>query len=125
MGFFSRQGTGVFIAGGAGVTPFVAILRQLQADGKLGASKLIFSNKTKADIFLEPEFRRLLGSNYINVLTREKGQEGDRVNSAFIKNHVSDLSVPFYVCGPGNFVEQIQGYLTSLGAAKGMVDLIL
>jgi ferredoxin-NADP reductase len=31
----------VFIAGGAGVTPFIAILRQLQADDKIANNKLI------------------------------------------------------------------------------------
>jgi predicted ferric reductase len=31
-GAIEYKGEGVFIAGGAGVTPFIAILRQLQAD---------------------------------------------------------------------------------------------
>jgi predicted ferric reductase len=31
---------GVFIAGGAGVTPFIAILRQLQAENKIANNKL-------------------------------------------------------------------------------------
>jgi predicted ferric reductase len=34
-GAIEYKGEGVFIAGGAGVTPFIAILRQLQADDKL------------------------------------------------------------------------------------------
>jgi predicted ferric reductase len=35
FGAIEYKGEGVFIAGGAGVTPFIAILRQLQADDKL------------------------------------------------------------------------------------------
>jgi ferredoxin-NADP reductase len=121
---FRIKGPGVFIAGGAGVTPFVAILRQFNLEGRLDRSKLFFSNKTKADVFLENEFHSLLGANYINVLTREDSTS--RINEAFLANHVSDFSVPFYLCGPGNFVNEIQGHLTSLGGVtKEMVDLIL
>jgi ferredoxin-NADP reductase len=42
----------VFIAG-AGVTPFIAILRQLQAENKIANNKLIFTNKTANDIILK------------------------------------------------------------------------
>jgi predicted ferric reductase len=43
---------GVFIAGGAGITPFIAILRQLQADDKIeNNNKLIFTNEK--DIILK------------------------------------------------------------------------
>jgi predicted ferric reductase len=42
----------VFIAGGAGVTPFIAILRQLQAENKIANNKLIFT-KTANDIILK------------------------------------------------------------------------
>ncbi|GAB4291916.1 MAG: hypothetical protein Kow0096_06360 [Thiohalomonadaceae bacterium] len=50
FGAIRYQGTGTFIAAGAGITPFMAILRQLAADGKLEGHRLIFSNKSPADI---------------------------------------------------------------------------
>ncbi|GAB1450219.1 hypothetical protein MASR2M47_02750 [Draconibacterium sp.] len=40
----------VFIAGGAGVTQFISILRNLQSKDKIGQNKLIFANKTKSGI---------------------------------------------------------------------------
>jgi ferredoxin-NADP reductase len=40
-GAIEYKGEGVFIAGGAGVTPFIAILRQLQAENKIANNKLI------------------------------------------------------------------------------------
>lgn len=50
FGDIAYKGAGVFIAGGAGVTPFIAIFRYLQSKNIVGNNKLIFANKTKADI---------------------------------------------------------------------------
>jgi hypothetical protein len=44
---------GVVTAGGAGVTPFIAILRQLHSENKINDNKLIFMNKTESDIILK------------------------------------------------------------------------
>ena len=41
-GVIEYKGDGYFIAGGAGITPFIAILRQLQKDNKLKGNKLLF-----------------------------------------------------------------------------------
>jgi ferredoxin-NADP reductase len=57
-GAISYKGPGVFIAGGAGITPFIAIFRQLQADDRLAGNSLIFSNMTSADIILKEEFEK-------------------------------------------------------------------
>ena len=39
-----------FIAGGAGVTPFISILRYLISRNEIRNNKLIFANKTRKDI---------------------------------------------------------------------------
>ena len=62
FGSIAYKGEGVFIAGGAGVTPFISIFRYLQSKFKIGNNKLIFANKTKADIILEDEFKNILGN---------------------------------------------------------------
>ncbi|MBX7203342.1 MAG: flavodoxin reductase, partial [Bacteroidia bacterium] len=53
FGDIHYKGEGLFIAGGAGVTPFIAILKHLEKENKIGNNKLLFANKTKADIILE------------------------------------------------------------------------
>src|ERR1035437_5560695 len=63
FGAIAYKGEGVFIAGGAGVTPFICILRYLQSKNETGNNKLIFANKTKGDIILAHEFKKLLGRN--------------------------------------------------------------
>src|ERR1700761_2052744 len=66
-GAINYKGPGLFIAGGAGVTPFIAILRQLHKDGELKNCKLLFANKSSGDIILRQEFEGMLGEKFINI----------------------------------------------------------
>ena len=122
-GAIEYKGEGVFIAGGAGVTPFIAILRQLQADNKIANNKLIFTNKTEKDIILKKEFNEMLGKNFINTLTDEKkeGYENGRIDIDFLKEKITDFTQHFYVCGPPPFLVAISKALTSLGAETDAV----
>ncbi len=67
-GAISYKGPGVFLAGGAGVTPFISIFRNLREQEKLEGNKLIFGNKTEKDIILKKEFQEMLGDNFVNIL---------------------------------------------------------
>ena len=116
FGAIAYKGEGVFIAGGAGVTPFISIFRQLQAKNKIGNNKLIFANKTKADIILEQEFKNLLGKNFINILSDEKvqGYAHGQITEDFIKANSSGTNQLFYVCGPPPMIEAIEKQLANL-----------
>lgn len=59
FGKITFQDKGIFIAAGAGITPFVAILRDLRKKGKVEGNTLIFSNKRQKDIILEKEFKEM------------------------------------------------------------------
>lgn len=102
FGDIHYKGEGVFIAGGAGVTPFISIFRQLEAENKTGANKLIFANKSKADIILEDEFKHMLGDRFINILSDEEIADHAHgfITEDFLKPHISDRSMYIYVCGP-------------------------
>ncbi len=116
-GAITYQGKGVFIAGGAGITPFISIFRQLEKDNQLGGHKLIFSNKEEKDIILKEEFERVLGNDFINVITREKvvGMHNKRIDEAFLKSTVKNFDQHFYICGPEKFIESMQTMLAGLG----------
>ncbi|MDR9416795.1 MAG: FAD-binding oxidoreductase [Gracilimonas sp.] len=120
-GTIQYTGEGVFIAGGAGVTPFIAILRDLDENDEIGDNKLIFSNKTEKDIILEDEFEDILGDQFINAITDEE-PNGDHIfldgfiDKEFLESQIDDFDQPFYVCGPMPFNEAIMGYLKELGA---------
>jgi glycine betaine catabolism B len=118
-GAIEYKGPGVFIAAGAGVTPFIAILRQLNKDKQLAGNKLIFSNKTSADIILKDEFKKMLGADFINVLTKEKVEDvyNKRIDKVLLQDTIKNFSQHFYVCGPETFTEAISSALLSLGAS--------
>jgi len=122
-GAINYKGPGVFIAGGAGVTPFVAIFRQLQKEDKLNGNRLIFSNKTEKDIILKDEFQNMLGNKFYNTLTEEKNDKYDhgRINEEFLKQKINNFEQDFYVCGPDSFVKDITNTLTKLGAKSDSV----
>ncbi len=124
FGAIQYKGAGTFIAGGAGVTPFIAILRQLEKEGKLGANALICSNNTAADIIMNEEFHRMLGDRFLNTLTRESNPLYDKhmIDSKYLSEKIKDFSQYFYLCGPDAMVETLHKTLTGLGADKVIVE---
>ena len=122
-GAISYKGEGVFIAGGAGVTPFLSIFRYLQVRNKIGGNKLIFANKTKADIIHEDEFKKMLGDSFINILSDEKidGYAHGFITKDFLSTNIKHFDGTFYVCGPQPMMEAVQGYLTELGVTNNSV----
>lgn len=111
---------GVFIAGGAGVTPFIAIFKYLEKNHKVGNNKLLFANKMKEDIILKGKFERLLGNNFINILSNEEvsGYEHGFVNSEIIKKYSDSNTKYYYLCGPDPMMEAVEKHLASLGIPK-------
>jgi len=122
-GAIHYKGEGTFIAGGAGVTPFIAIFRQLQKDGKIGSNKLIFSNRTSKDIILKDEFEKMLGANFINTITQEKTEKYDnkKIDEPYLKEKIKDFSQYFYICGPDAMIESIKEELLNLGVNKDKI----
>ncbi|HEU5145665.1 MAG TPA: FAD-binding oxidoreductase [Chryseosolibacter sp.] len=121
---FVNKGPGVFIAGGAGITPFVALLRRMKVDGNIGKSQLLFFNKTHQDIFLREELTDLLGARYQNILTREdNGSPKGKLDETVLCRYVTDFSQPFYICGPPGFIETAQLLLAKLGAKEETVNV--
>lgn len=118
FGTITYQGPGVFIAAGAGVTPFIAILRDLARKDRLAGHALMFSNRSPADVICEKEFRHYLGERCILTCTRDSspGCTRGRIGQDHLTENIEDFSQHFYVCGPPGFVEDVNGALQSLGA---------
>jgi ferredoxin-NADP reductase len=117
-GAISYKGPGYFIAGGAGITPFIAILRQLKKDNKLAGNQLYFSNKTVEDIILKEELDEILGTQVYYVITdNSQGASPVKyIDKDFLRREIKDFTKPFYVCGPDKMVSDLTQILTELGA---------
>ncbi|MBL1213978.1 MAG: flavodoxin reductase [Ignavibacteriae bacterium] len=122
-GAIEYKGEGTFIAGGAGVTPFIAILRDLKSKNKIDNNKLIFANKTKDDIIHKTEFEDLLENNFINILSDEKvdGYANGFITEEFLKSSVDDFSKTFYLCGPPPMMDALEKQLANLNVDKEAV----
>ena len=122
-GAISYQGEGVFIAGGAGITPFLSIFRHLYSANKIKGNKLIFANKTNADIIHEKELKILLGDSFINIISDEsiEGYEHGYITESFLKKNLLPAKSKFYVCGPPPMMVAVQKILSNLGVGGDSV----
>jgi ferredoxin-NADP reductase len=119
------RGEGVFIAGGAGITPFLSILRELNYRKKIGGNRLIFANKTRDDIILESELKWMLGDMFINILSEEKSEEYEHgyITEEFLRSNVPENSKSFYLCGPPPMMEAVLKQLSAMGISGSQITL--
>jgi len=116
FGAINYYGPGLFIAGGAGITPFISILRQLKQDGKLTDNMLLFANHTEQDVILKDELDEMLGQNHIDIISNpSSGQQGKHIDRDLIKQFLTAKTEYCYICGPDEFVAIMKGYLLELG----------
>jgi len=114
FGTIEYRGEGYFIAGGAGITPFISIIRDLHSRNAIGDNKIIFANKTRDDIILKYEFEHLLGNNFINILSDEETDEYAHgfITEEFLREHVTDFTRQFYLCGPYPMMKAVEQILS-------------
>ena len=120
-GTIQYKGPGYFIAGGAGITPFIAILRELNKRGEVKGNKLFFSNKTQNDIIIRDELKIILGEDVIFINTKDTEDERHKIDEKFLKEAVDDFTKYFYVCGPDEMVKQMVNMLEKLGAGPDAI----
>lgn len=131
FGAIQYRGKGTFLAGGAGITPFIAIIRQLHADGDLEGHRLLFVNHRREDVILRGEMRRLFGDDCQFLLSAKDADShvgvgddyliGCRIDRQFLKTQVTDFKQYFYVCGPPQMVTETSDALVDLGADKDRI----
>lgn len=121
FGTIGYKGSGVFIAGGAGITPFIAILRQLKEEDKLLGNTLLFGNKTTEDIVLHQELNDLLGEHYLDIISNPSGSiSGKRIDRQLLSDYI-DLASYYYICGPDQFTSDIVSNLKDLGVPDSLI----
>jgi propane monooxygenase reductase component len=123
----------LFIAGGTGIAPIRAMIRQALASGQTGRMKLLYSAKTSDDFAYLPELGEMAIENGLDLrlyVTREapdewrvsKAQHG-RVGLAQLSPLVDDPATLCFVCGPESMVADVAPMLEQLGIARNRIKV--
>jgi ferredoxin-NADP reductase len=119
----------ICVAGGSGVTPFRAYVREATRRKLETKITVLYSVRTPGDIIFNDEFRRLEQENpnfkFHVTCTRLKPEHvwnsrAGRITPEWVKEHVTDLAnTVFYACGPNPLVEFAEGVvLRGMGVPK-------
>ncbi len=121
-GAITDHGPGTFIAGGAGVTPFIAILRSHAQKGAMDCH-LIFANKTDKDIILQNEFDAMEGlkTSYLISDQDDTDHISGKPDKEMLSRLITDFAQTFYVCGPQEMVNAVRDALKELGASDDKI----
>ncbi len=124
---FNDEARAVFIAGGVGIAPFMAMLRHINHRKPAGEYLLLYSCKTKKDILYAEELEKLRKKIRIVVfLTRESetrpGYETGRIDSARIKKYVPDVSgYAWFMCGSVGMTASLKDALIKIGVPESSI----
>jgi propane monooxygenase reductase subunit len=117
----------VFVGGGAGMAPILALLRTLAERGLTRKATFFYGARTKKDLCFEAELRelekKLPDFRYIPALSEPGDDEewdGETgLITDVVKRHASDLrGAHAYVCGPPPMVEAALPLLATLGVEE-------
>lgn len=111
----------VCIAGGIGVTPFVAPLMKNGVDGWL-----FYANRNRAGATLSDQLKGQLGSKYVGIFSRENDLQSDEergyVTADLLKKHLQTPDAyQYFICGPEPMVESSKRALKQLGIASNNI----
>ncbi len=132
-GYFVWTGGGplFLVAGGSGVVPLMAMLRQRAAIGERSPALLLYSSRTHEDIIYREELDRLAargdGLRVHHTLTRGQpaGWRGGtrRIDRAMLAEvgFPSEARPHIFVCGPTSLVESVSQTLVTLGHDPSLI----
>jgi NAD(P)H-flavin reductase len=122
----------LFIAGGTGIAPIRAMIRQAILTGQPGRMGLLYSAKTADDFAYLPELGEMAarpadagGLELRLHVTREApdtwhGARG-RITSSELAALIDDPATLCFVCGPETMVADVPRMLTELGIDRGRI----
>jgi ferredoxin-NADP reductase len=113
----------VFLAGGIGITPFLAMVRDAARRQRPHQIVLFYSNRRPQDAAFLAELERLQGPKFRLVTTMTDAPEwhGEkrRISRELLTAHVPDVRAPvYYFAGPPGMTMAVEGMLKELGVSE-------
>jgi len=127
----SRGGPLLLAAGGSGIVPLMAMLRDRVAMRSWVAVRLLASSRSWEDVIYRSELEGIerdeMGVEIVHTLTRSQPPEWPGYDRRVDRAMLAEVAWPpadrplCYVCGPTGFVETVASALVELGHAPEMV----
>jgi ferredoxin-NADP reductase len=125
----------LFIAGGTGIAPIRAMIRQALLQGQEGRMRLLYSAKTADDFAYLPELGNMAIEGGLDLrlhVTREAAgtwpsapatalRIGGRITLSQLAPLIDDPATLCFVCGPETMVADVPRMLTELGVDRARV----
>ena len=113
----------VFLAGGIGITPFLAMARDAAARLLRHQIVLFYSNRRPQDAAFLSELKHMQNRNFRLVATMTEAPEwtGEKrfISRELLAEHVPDLRAPiYYFAGPPAMTMAMQGMLNDIGVSE-------
>jgi ferredoxin-NADP reductase len=120
----------LFIAGGTGIAPIRAMIRQALLRGQEGRMRLLYSAKTADDFAYLPELGDLATHHGLDLrlhVTREAPEtwhgERGRITPSQLAPLIDDAATLCFICGPETMVAEVPRALMELGIDKARVKI--
>ena len=123
-GAIEYKGQGLFIAGGSGITPFLAIIRDLHRRGELKGNVVLSANAEAKEAIAAAELKTRLGDHCKFFLSDEKHPafQAGTIDKEAIEEYKKLSGGPYvYLCGPPEMTEEINEILKDLGISDGHI----
>jgi predicted ferric reductase len=115
--FPERIGRELWLAGGIGITPFLARARHLAATGTSADVVLVFCIQDEARALFRPELEALARASDSFVLVLHYFYAEGPLNREFIERHCADFAErDAYICGPRSLMALAQQLLLAGGS---------
>jgi ferredoxin-NADP reductase len=113
----------VFLAGGIGITPFLAMARDAEARLLRHQLLLFYSNRRQKDAAFFDELKHMQNRNFrmVATMTEAPDWKGEKrmISRELVTEHVPDVCAPvFYFAGPPGMTMAVQGLLKDLGVSE-------
>lgn len=129
--FWLRKGPDplLFVAGGSGLAPILAILHAAVAQGLERPVTLLFGARTQADLYAQAELAGLAAAykgpfQYLPVLSEAGGDASWTGARGLVTAHLAGAILPgahAYLCGPPPMVDAAEAVLRTEGVPAGRI----